>query len=206
MAPIDSAQPDVADELEVSWNVNEIRRKTRDNIVNEVQELKAEEFARYYLFPYGINGIKEQRPLKITLIDYFQYRILGSDTRFQRNDYLFDALSMFEYYRVKSTISACGKKIDGRDGQVKDPHLYKTKIIAHSSDEYVRSGGRICLLKRRQQDKWINNYNTTLLKLWQDNMDIQPCGSNEAITFYIEKYMSKAEPTELDASVAQAIQ
>ncbi|KNE86955.1 hypothetical protein PSTG_19676, partial [Puccinia striiformis f. sp. tritici PST-78] len=120
MAPIDCAQPDVEDELEVSSNLNEITRKTRDNIVNEAHELKSEEFAWYFLFPYGINGLKEERPVKITPLDYFQYRILGTDTRFQRTDYLFYALSMFEYYRVKSSIAACAKKIEGQDGQVED--------------------------------------------------------------------------------------
>ncbi|CAG5002806.1 unnamed protein product [Parnassius apollo] len=53
MLPIDSVQPDVEDELEVSENVNEIRRKTNNNIVNEAYELKAEEFAWYQLFPYA---------------------------------------------------------------------------------------------------------------------------------------------------------
>ncbi|VVC90599.1 unnamed protein product, partial [Leptidea sinapis] len=62
MLPIDSVQPDVEVELEVSENVNEIRRKTNNNIVNEAYELKAEEFAWYQLFPYGKNGLKEQRP------------------------------------------------------------------------------------------------------------------------------------------------
>lgn len=37
-------------------------------------------------------------------------------------------------------------------------------------------------------------------------MDIQPCGSNESLAFYIAKYISKAEPTELDVGVAHAIQ
>lgn len=397
MAPIDCAQPDVEDELEVSSNLNEITRKTRDNIVNEAHELKSEEYAWYFLFPYGINGLKQERPVKITPLDYFQYRILGTDTRFQRTDYLFYALSMFEYYRVKSSIAACAKKIEGQDGQVEDvhlnlrnlrgssaywrtalndliaqirclgpptyfvtfscndlnwldmrkalliadgrpnddpknldsfttqalverypvivsrhfmirvnalmkfirsntevfggqlvdfwwriefqnrgsPHLHMvvwvkdhppfttpegieqldricscelpeentelyelvkiqmhrhsttckkndptsnicrfsfprqvctaTRIIAHTSDDFIRSGGRICLLKRRYEDRWVNNYNPTLLKLWQANMDIQPCGSNESIAFYIAKYISKAEPTELDVGVAQAI-
>lgn len=36
-------------------------------------------------------------------------------------------------------------------------------------------------------------------------MDIQSCGTNEAIAFYIAKYVSKSEPTQLDSSVAQAI-
>lgn len=399
MAPIDCAQPDVEDELEISGNLNKIVRKTRDNIVNEVHELRAEEFAWYFLFPNGINGLKEDRSVKITPLDYFQYRILGSDTRFQRTDYLFYALSMFEYYRIKSTIAACAKKIEGPGGQVEDIHLYirklrgssaywrtalnelvaqirllgpptyfvtfscndlhwpdmkkalliadgrpnedpqsldalatqvvvekypaivsrhfmirvsalmkfirrnteifggqvedfwwriefqnrgsphlhmvlwikdhpsfdtpegiqqldrvctcempdegsenyelvkgcqihrhtwtcrkkdptssvcrfsfprqvctETRIVAHSSTDFIKSGGRICLLKRRHQDRWVNNYNVTLLNLWQGNIDIQPCGSNESIAFYVAKYISKAEPTELDVGVARAIQ
>ncbi|KAJ8889128.1 hypothetical protein PR048_008622 [Dryococelus australis] len=36
-------------------------------------------------------------------------------------------------------------------------------------------------------------------------MDIQPCGSNEGIAFYVAQYISKAEPTQVDASVAQAL-
>ncbi|OWR45482.1 putative helentron 5 helitron transposon replicase/helicase/endonuclease [Danaus plexippus plexippus] len=37
-------------------------------------------------------------------------------------------------------------------------------------------------------------------------MDIQPCGSNEAIAYYIAKYLSKAEPEDVDSGIAQAIQ
>ncbi|KAF0715310.1 ATP-dependent DNA helicase [Aphis craccivora] len=36
-------------------------------------------------------------------------------------------------------------------------------------------------------------------------MDIQPCGSNQSIAYYVAKYISKAEPTELNVSVARAI-
>lgn len=86
MLPIDSAQPDVEDELAVSENVNEIRRKTNDSIVNKGHEIKAEEFALYQLFPYDKNGLKEQRPVNISSLDDYQFRILDVDTRFQRND------------------------------------------------------------------------------------------------------------------------
>lgn len=398
MGPIDCIQPDVEEEINVSTRLNEIVRKTTDNIVNESHELKAEEFAWYHLFPYGINGLKERRLVKISPLDYYQFRILGNDSRFQRNDYLFYALSMFEYYRVKSTIAACGKKIQGQDGMISDVHLYikklrgsaaywntaltellaqirclgpphffftsssndlhwidmrkalliadgrdavdpdsltvqetqrliekfptvvsrqfmirvsallvllknnqdifgakvkdfywriefqnrgsphlhmvlwleecpgfdtpeglqlidkvcscelpseedpdlrslvtkcqthrhtatcqknstshcrfgfprqecqQTKLVSHSSEEFVRSGGRIVLLKRREEEKWINNYNPTLLKLWKGNMDIQPCGTNDAIAYYIAKYISKNEPTGVDPAVARAIQ
>lgn len=54
----------------------------------------------------------------------------------------------------------------------------ETHISSQSSDEFIRSGGRICLLKRRNEGIWINSYNPALLKLRKANMDIQPCGSN----------------------------
>ena len=114
MSSIDCIQPDIEEEIEVSNHLNEIHRKTTNNIVNINHELKSEEFAWYYLFPYRINGFKPTRPVKITPLDYYQYRILGNDLRFQRIDYLFYALSMYEYYKVKSTIAACAKKIEDK--------------------------------------------------------------------------------------------
>lgn len=81
----------------------------------------------------------------------------------------------------------------------------ETKIVAHSSEEFIRSNGRIVLLKRRKEDQWINSYNPTLLRLWKGNMDIQPCGSNEAIAYYIAKYVSKTEPAGVEPTVARAI-
>ncbi|GFY69350.1 uncharacterized protein TNIN_472071 [Trichonephila inaurata madagascariensis] len=80
MAPVDCAEPNVEDEIEISDNSNEIRCKTKNNIVNEANKLEAEEYAWYFLFPYGKNGLREQRDVPITQLDYFQYRILGSDT------------------------------------------------------------------------------------------------------------------------------
>ncbi len=396
MHPIDIAQPEVEDAFIFNEKTNELIRKTKDNIINEAHELKAEEFAWYYLFPYGRNGFKEKREVNITPLDYYQSRILGKDSRFQTNDYLFYALSMYEYYKVKSTIAACSKQIEGKQGKIEDIHLYlknmrgsasywrtamneligqirclgpptyfvtfscndlhwihmrkalliqdnrgnedpekldlnsvqkliekypvvvsrcfmlrvrallkliqqnhtifggkvtdywwriefqdrgsphlhmvvwiknhpsfdtpqginminkvcscklpetssplykivsacqihhhtktcqknttaycrfyfprpansETRIIQHTSDEFVRCGGRICLLQRDEKDKWVNNYNQILLRIWEGNMDIQPCGSNEAIAHYIAKYIAKTEPTELNRVLAEAV-
>lgn len=398
MAPIDVAPPDVEDVFVESNNINEIVRKTANNIVNVNHEMKAEEFSWYFLFPYGVNGLKEDREVQISPLDYFQFRILGRDTRFQRNDYLFYALSMFEFHRVQSTISACVQKVRGEEGAVKDLHLYmrnlrgsaaywrtahneliaqirclgpptwfmtlscndlnwpdmrralliadgrpdvdpssisideaqrliefypvivsrhfmqrfnafmkylknnhdvlggrikdfwwrvefqnrgsphihmvlwienapsfdtdeglkliddvvschlpsenedselhnivnrnqmhqhrstcyknnniscrfgfprsaseRTRVISTNSNEFIRNCGRICILKRRAEDNMVNNYCSTILTLWDGNMDIQPCGSNESIAHYIAKYIAKSEPTNLNESVAQAI-
>ena len=79
------------------------------------------------------------------------------------------------------------------------------KIVAHSSEEFARSNGQIVLLKRRKEDQRVNNYNPTLLRLWKGNIDIQPCCTNEAIEYYIAKYISKTEPAGLETSVARTI-
>ncbi|KAG5863592.1 hypothetical protein JTB14_029204 [Gonioctena quinquepunctata] len=81
-----------------------------------------------------------------------------------------------------------------------------TRIVSHSPDDFLRNGGRICLLKRRKEDAWVNNYHPEFIRLWSGNMDIQPCGSNEAIAYYIAKYLPKAEPEGVDSGIAQAIQ
>ncbi|KAG5685124.1 hypothetical protein PVAND_014320 [Polypedilum vanderplanki] len=94
MAPIDFDLPDVEDVLIENENINEIVRKTKDNIVNINHEKKAEEYAWFHLFPYGINGLKETRDVDITVLDYYQQRIIGIDPRFQSVEYLFYALSI----------------------------------------------------------------------------------------------------------------
>ncbi|KAJ8674467.1 hypothetical protein QAD02_005729 [Eretmocerus hayati] len=125
----DQRQPNDKDAFEISDQTNKITRKTRDNIVNNDHEIYAEEFAWFQLFPYGNNGLNEPaRTVRITLLDYFQFRILGKDNRFQRNDYLFYALSTYEYHRVKSTIAACGKRVRGPEGVVEDLHLYMQNL------------------------------------------------------------------------------
>lgn len=81
----------------------------------------------------------------------------------------------------------------------------ETRVVPPSSDEFIRNGGRFCSLKRTSRESWVNNYNQVILELWNGNMDIQPCGSNESIAHYIAKYISKSEPTEVNQGVAQAI-
>ncbi|GFT98397.1 hypothetical protein NPIL_656301 [Nephila pilipes] len=97
MAAIDYNQSIVENELEVSENVNEIVLKTMlDNIVNVNHEKRAEEYAWYYLFPYGVHGLNEDRPVKITTLDYFQSRIVRQDTRFQQDNRLLVLCTSYE--------------------------------------------------------------------------------------------------------------
>lgn len=136
MAPTDMRQPligtmlrGVNNEIDKESNLLEITRKRQDNIVKTNHELKAEELAFFHLFPDGKNGQKQEfRPVSITTLDYFQTRIMGKDPRFQGNDYLFYALSMFEHDAALRTINVCGKKVQHKNDVVKNIHFYMKKI------------------------------------------------------------------------------
>ncbi|KAJ8666754.1 hypothetical protein QAD02_008416 [Eretmocerus hayati] len=41
--------------------------------------------------------------------------------------------------------------------------------------------------------------------MWKGNMDIEPCGSTEAIAYYICKYLAKTEPQQMLTSIAESI-
>lgn len=387
----DAAQPDVNDHVQVS-DEKHIHRKNK--IAKTAHEPKAEEYGHFDLYPFGRNGLKEKRDVPITVRDYFQTRILGSDRRFrEQKEYLGYALSTMEYEVGKATISACANRIQSQHGQVEDlhlvtqnlrgsnsywrkalnellamirckgpptyfitfscndlhwldmrkalliadnqpetdpktlnifdiqdlverypdvvsrhftqrinvllrflrynpqelggtevtdywwrikfqnrgsPHLHMviwlaghppldtpegiamldkivtcempsedsdlydlvkkcqvhrhtdtckknenltsrfhfprqvndtSKIIALESEDFIRNGGRVCMLKCRAQDCWVNNYVPNLLRLWKGNMDCQPYGTNESIAYYIAKYIGKGEPEGLNRSL-----
>lgn len=80
-----------------------------------------------------------------------------------------------------------------------------TRIISNTFDEFIQNGGRICALKRQHNEVFNNNYSSKLMVCWKANMDIQPCGSNEAIAMYIAKYASKNEPTDMSFGLREAI-
>ncbi|XP_029157942.1 uncharacterized protein LOC114935487 [Nylanderia fulva] len=72
-------------------------------------------------------------------------------------------------------------------------------------DEAIRNNGRFCILKRNSTDVFVNNYNPTLLKLWNGNMDLQPCGNVTGIAYYIAKYAAKHESHDVGQAIKDAI-
>jgi len=99
---------DLPEDIPDSVPVHNLKRKCAPP-VSALIEKRAEELAWYHLFPTGENGFMEDRPVPITALDYFQSRFMGEDSRFQRIDYLFYALSMVELFRARSNISVCGR-------------------------------------------------------------------------------------------------
>ncbi|CAG9094543.1 unnamed protein product [Plutella xylostella] len=86
----------------------------------------------------GKNGFGEERDIPITALDYFQARLMGSDKRFHRNDYLFFALSVVEYFRAKSSVSVSCRMRQGNgertpQGLVENMHLTMRNIRGSAS-------------------------------------------------------------------------
>lgn len=48
-------------------------------------ENELEEVAFLWLFPYGVNGLKTNRKPIISVLQYFQNRLLGKQNRFRKN-------------------------------------------------------------------------------------------------------------------------
>lgn len=86
----------------------DLKRATKPP-VSELYEKRHEELCFPTLFPYGKYGVNEPRVHKMSILEYFQYRVMGSDPRFRSKEYLLYALNMVENERVRSSISICGK-------------------------------------------------------------------------------------------------
>lgn len=94
-----------------------ITRKTAPPL-NLERERRMEELCWYFLFPDGKNGFGEEREIPCTPLDYFQNRVMSVDKRFKRNDYLFYALSIVEYFRAKSSVPVSCRMRQGHGEQI----------------------------------------------------------------------------------------
>ena len=78
-----------------------------------------------------------------------------------------------------------------------------TKIIPE--EELIKNSGKFCILKRTEREVMVNNYNLTILKIWDANMDIQPVGSMYGAAYYVAKYVSKEESKQLKKDFQDAV-
>ena len=55
-------------------------------------------------------------------------------------------------------------------------------------------------LPRKEEEKFINDYNPAILLAWEGSMDLWCCGEkSKLITWYLNKYETKAEIHEWDS-------
>ena len=57
----------------------------------------------------------------------------------------------------------------------------------------ISQRGKTVVLKRKLNERRVNNYNPHMLMAWQANMDIQFCLDNYAVVTYITDYMTKGD-------------
>lgn len=99
-----------------------------------------------------------------------------------------------------------------KDGQKKPtcrfgfprPPCAKTRVLEIDTTEFLRNGHRIVEMRRPENCRFVNNYNSKILKFWQANMDIQFITS-QSIASYIAKYSCKSEPEWLTSIISDAI-
>jgi hypothetical protein len=72
-------------------------------------------------------------------------------------------------------------------------------------EDISKNHGRFLQLKRNESETTINNYHPDLLRIVKSNMDIQLVTGAMGIAYYIAKYISKAEPTNIRKEIQDTI-
>ena len=83
-------------------------------------------------------------------------------------------------------------------------HGVATSIASHKTGSYKK---RLYELERKHNERYVNDYNPTLLYLWKGNVDIQFIGEeSESLVEYISKYATKAPRSAISDFELNAIQ
>ena len=83
-------------------------------------------------------------------------------------------------------------------------HGVATSIASHKTGSYKK---RLYEIERKHNERYINDYNPTLLYLWKGNVDIQFIGEeSESLVEYISKYATKAPRSAISDFELDAIQ
>ena len=83
-------------------------------------------------------------------------------------------------------------------------HGVATSIASHKTGSYKK---RLYEVERKHNERYINDYNPTLLYLWKGNVDIQFIGEeSESLVEYISKYATKAPRSAISDFELDAIQ
>ncbi|OXA37426.1 ATP-dependent DNA helicase pfh1 [Folsomia candida] len=121
--------------------------------VNDENHLEEKCFVK--CFPHGQFGLDEERDqrLRLTTHAYFQNRVMSTDSRFHRNDYLFYALSRSEESIIQSKINVCGnmKYQDSENDNApaaENLHLYMSAIRGSRSYWKKYTGDIMAMISR----------------------------------------------------------
>ncbi|XP_076397900.1 uncharacterized protein LOC143266155 [Megachile rotundata] len=99
-----------------------------------------------------------------------------------------DMSDIVQRVQIHKHSNTCYKDRNNRCSRFGFPRPISETTICLGPDDTLANNGRFCVLKRTVNEVMVNNYNPTLLKLWEANMDIQPCGNVTAVAYYIAKY------------------
>jgi hypothetical protein len=152
---IDNNAPDVVEIIDQNGPmVNLVWRKGRPVYPNTQRRLEGLSFVK--LFPFGVGGLDDERPIPITTHDYFQARILSSDTQFWDTSYLFYALNRVEEDQIRKKIAICANMKTAQDVEGNDEHFpglsnvhtYMSSIRGSASYWKQYAGDLIAMIKQ----------------------------------------------------------
>ncbi|XP_076393046.1 uncharacterized protein LOC143266003 [Megachile rotundata] len=116
-----------------------------------------------------------------------------------------DMSDIVQRVQIHKHSDTCYKDRNNRCCRFGFPRPISETTMCLGPDDTLANNGRFCVLKRTVNEVMVNNYNPTLLKLWEANMDIQPCGNVTAVAYYIAKYASKCEPQDTGDVIKEAV-
>ncbi|XP_071944760.1 uncharacterized protein [Antedon mediterranea] len=93
---------------------------------------------------------------------------------------------------LKSVKSALTGEIPYQDTKQLFENLNVTQTDFEDANNLIATKDDF-LLQRNPQDAWVNQYNPSLLRAWNANMDLQFVSNEYACVAYVVSYMSKAE-------------
>lgn len=210
LMPIDSTVPALnevlSDENEEDETIpiHNLKRKTAPPI-SIFREKRAEELAWVKLFPEGTNGLKEDRPVSITPLDYYQTRIMSNKKRFQNNEYLFYALSIVELCKAQQNVSVCAKlRQNGAQPNdvVQNVHLMMRNIRGTSSYWHKAFTDLLAMVKNLGPPHWYLTFSCNDLN-WPDILkallvaDDRPNALVEELTFPEKLHLVEQYPVTL---------
>jgi hypothetical protein len=157
--PIEHEQPNkqLALDILTTNKIFELKRTTAAPICPHLNE-HLEELSFINIFPFGINGMNQQRTnifQKLTVGSYAKCRVMSNDPRYQCVDYMFYLLSKLELEKIKSCISICSSRLKKKNNdRVDDLHVYMKCLRGYSSYWNTAKSDLLAMIRHLGSPSW----------------------------------------------------
>ena len=176
----------LADEL-ISCRLPDQEEKPLGPIVEEVQKHKHTKSCRKYNgnCRYGFPKLPSPITLIAKPIEFTQPNLTDDEKKLKKE-------------RAEDVLRAAKELLDNPDFEETMTIEEFCEIIGTNLEEYVEllgisERGKVLIMKRECNARYINNYNPEMIVAWNANMDLQTVIDPYAVVSYIASYMNKDE-------------